>query len=326
MNILKSASAFFGLSNDQTDESHQLMETKFSAHVAQFGLSFGTEAEYNFRLEQFALKDQLIEETNSEQDSYWLAHNMFSTMTDMEYKRMLSRKPSAQNESMVVELDTDESPASVDWRTKGAVNPVQDQGQCGSCWAFSSTAAMEGAHFLKTGKLLKLSEQQFVDCDPQSDGCDGGLEMYAFEYAKKNAQELEKNYPYTGKTGRKCKATKSEELVEATSYAAVPKKSSAQLKAAVALQPTCVSVDASSSKWQMYSGGIYTDKKKTTARDLDHAVTAVGYGSENGQDYWIVRNSWTASWGEEGYIRIADNGDGSGIDGILLDSTRPSTN
>ena len=126
MNILKTASAFFGLSNDQIDES--LMETKFVAHVAEYGLSFGTEAEYNFRLEQFAIKDQLIEETNSEQSDYWLAHNKFSTMTDTEYQRMLSRKPSVQNESKIVELETDESPATVDWRTKGAVNPVQDQG------------------------------------------------------------------------------------------------------------------------------------------------------------------------------------------------------
>jgi len=101
---------------------------------------------------------------------------------------------------MIVELPVDATPVQVDWREEGAVNPVQDQGQCGSCWAFSSTAAMEGAHFLKTTALLKLSEQQFVDCDPQSDGCDGGLEMYAFEYAKENPQELEKDYPYTAKT------------------------------------------------------------------------------------------------------------------------------
>lgn len=110
---------------------------------------------------------------------------------------------------------------------------------------------MEGAHFLATGKLLKLSEEQFVQCDPQSDGCDGGLEMYAFEYAKKNAQELEKDYPYTsgsGKTGS-CKANKAKELVEATTFAHVPKDSSSQLKAAIKKQPTCVSVDAEGSDW-----------------------------------------------------------------------------
>jgi len=169
-------------------------------------------------------------------------------MSEHEYKKMLGKK-SSQNQSNVVELDAEATPKSVDWRTKGAVNAVQDQGQCGSCWAFSSTAAMEGAHFLKTGKLLKLSEQQFVDCDPKSDGCDGGLEVYAFKYAEKNAQELEKSYPYTGKTGRKCKAEKSEEIVKATTFAEVPKKKSAQLKAAIVEQPTCVSVDASDKSW-----------------------------------------------------------------------------
>ena len=322
MNILKQASTFFGLSSEAQDQS--LMESKFAEHVSTFGLSFGTPEEYQFRLQQFAENDAFIEQTNAEQSSYWLAHNMYSTWTQTEFKRLHNRLPSKQNESVIEELPVEGSPDAVDWRDKGAVNPVQDQGQCGSCWAFSSTAAMEGAHFLKTGKLLKLSEQQFVDCDPQSEGCNGGLEMYAFEYAKKNPQELETDYPYTARTG-KCKANKSKELVEATKYAAVPKKSSSQLKAAIAAQPTCVSVDASSRKWQLYSGGIFNDSKRTTERDLDHAITAVGYGSENGQNYWIVRNSWTASWGEKGYIRMADNGDGAGVDGVLLDSTRPTT-
>ena len=251
MNIFKQASAYFGLSEENTKifgAQTPLIETKFMAHVAEYGLSFGTQEEYAFRLQRFAIKDKFIEETNSEQSSYWLVHNMFSTQTDAEYKRMLTRMPSVQNESMIEELPTDNLSSSMDWRSKGAVNKVQNQGSCGSCWAFSSTAAMEGAHFLKTGKLLKLSEQQFVDCDPQSDGCDGGLEMYAFEYAEKNPQELESDYPYKGRDG-KCKANSGKELVEATTYAHVPKKSSSQLKAAINKQPTCVSVDASSSKW-----------------------------------------------------------------------------
>jgi xylem cysteine proteinase len=251
MNVLKTAATFLGLSTDATDESHQLMESKFVSHVSKYGLSFGTEEEYAFRLELFAQMDEHIEKTNSEQSSYWLAHNQFSTLSKSEYKKMLGKKPAAINEDNVVELEESENASSVDWRKHGAVNPVQNQGQCGSCWAFSSTAAMEGAHFLSTGKLLKLSEEQFVQCDPQSDGCDGGLEMYAFEYAKKNAQELETDYPYTSGTGRtgSCKAKKAKELVEATSYAAVPKKSSAQLKAAITAQPTCVSVDAEGSDW-----------------------------------------------------------------------------
>jgi C1A family cysteine protease len=172
-------------------------------------------------------------------------------MTEAEYKKMLGKKPSNTiNESKVEEL-IESSPASIDWRTKGAVNPVQNQGQCGSCWAFSSTAAMEGAHFVKTGELIKLSEEQFVDCVDDCDGCEGGLEMYAFEYAEKNAQELETSYPYkagNGKSGR-CKFEKSEGVVDATTYAHVPKRSSTQLKAAIAKQPTCVSVDAEGRDW-----------------------------------------------------------------------------
>lgn len=131
MNILKQASAFFGLSNEHTDELHALTEAKFMEHVANYGLSFGTQEEYNFRLMIFAENDQYIQKINTEQalvqSSYWLAHNKFSTWSDMEFKKMHNRMPSQpQNESLIVELPTEESPDSVDWRTKGAVNSVQD--------------------------------------------------------------------------------------------------------------------------------------------------------------------------------------------------------
>jgi len=171
-------------------------------------------------------------------------------------------------------LPTDNLSKSVDWRTKGAVNAVQDQGQCGSCWAFSSTAAMEGAHFLKTGKLIKLAEQELVDCDTQSSGCNGGLETWAFEYAKKSGMELGSVYPYKATAGT-CKFSKTKALVNVNSYTAVPKKSVAQLKAAVDVQPTCVSVEADTD-FQFYKSGILNSK--TCGTNLDHAVTAVGYG------------------------------------------------
>ena len=212
---------------------------------------------------------------------------------------------------------------SIDWRSKGAVNPVQNQGQCGSCWAFSSTAAMEGDHFIKTGKLLKLSEQNLVDCDPQSDGCNGGLEMYAFEYLKNHPQELETSYRYRGRT-RHCKYKASKGVVTAESYVHVPKKSVSALMSALEVQPVCVSVDAGGAAFQSYKSGILNST--TCGTDLDHAVTAVGYGVESGVKFVIVRNSWTANWGEHGYIRMSLEVTGNGVCGVLLDSTRPTTN
>jgi len=303
MNIICQAVAYAGIYEcDIIDTSALALEEKFVDHMASYGLSYGTDAEYQFRLEQFAAADAEIQRINADpENTYQVAHNKFSTMTKDEFKRVLGKKAPIEHDS-VTELSTANLTGAVDWRTKGAVNPVQDQGQCGSCWAFSSTAAMEGEHFIKTGTLLKLSEQQFVDCDPQSSGCNGGLEMWAFEYAKKNPQELEKDYPYKARTGR-CSADKSKEVVTATSYTAVPKKSDAQLKAAIDAQPTCVSVEADTD-FQFYSSGILNAKNCGT--NLDHAVTAVGYGTDaSGNQYYIVRNSWGPSWGEKGYIRIA---------------------
>jgi len=297
---------------------------RFSEHVSKFGLSYGTKEEYNFRMEIFAKNDQIIRQRNLDpENTFVLDHNMFSTMTQDEVKKMLGKKDVAATNATTVELATDNLETNVDWRTKGAVNPVQNQGQCGSCWAFSSVAAMEGAHFLKTGSLLKLSEQQFVDCDPQSSGCNGGLEVWAFSYAEKNGLELETAYPYTARTSS-CKASKSKEKVEVTTYSHVKNKSVTQLKAAIAKQPTCVSVDAETD-FQFYTSGILNSKNCGT--NLDHAVTAVGYGTDNGQDYFLIRNSWGASWGEKGYIRLATQKDGqSGVCGVMLDSNYPETN
>jgi len=148
----------------------------FAEHVAAFGLSYGTTEEYLFRQAIFETKEKENQEINANpENTFTVGHNQFSTWTDAEYKRLLGyRAPKNATEIEVKELSTVDLPTSVDWRTQGAVNAVKNQGQCGSCWAFSATAAIEGHHAIQQGQLLSLAEQQLVDCDTSCYGCNGG--------------------------------------------------------------------------------------------------------------------------------------------------------
>lgn len=180
---------------------------------------------------------------------------------------------------------------------------------------------MEGAHFLKTGKLLKLSEQQCVDCADKAQGCRGGFQTDCFEYAEYEAMDLETDYPYTAFSGS-C-WSKTGGPVKAITFATVVKNSAAQLKAAITKQPTSVTIDAGAYPFVHYMSGIITTPECGTK--LDHAVTAVGYGVENNVEYYIVRNSWGPDWGEQGHVRIGIT-DGPGVCGIQMLSSYPSTN
>lgn len=161
------------------------IESKFMAHVSFYGLSFGTKEEYKYRLDIFKKNDaeyNLINDNSS--NTYTVGHNMFSTMTEHEMKKMLGEKDYMYRPQVnATVLSTEGLAASVDWRTTGAVNPVQNQGMCGSCWTFAAAAALESHHQIEGNALIKLSEQQFVDCDDVCYGCQGGLAKYAFEYA-----------------------------------------------------------------------------------------------------------------------------------------------
>jgi cathepsin L len=199
-------------------------------------------------------------------------------------------------------------PSSVDWRNKGVVNPVRDQGQCGSCWAFATTANAESVWAISTGKLLDLSEEFLVDCASgpgyYNMGCNGGQPDSAFKYMINNGQCTEASYPYKAgvtKTAGTCQKCTSAGVSFSSCYDVTPKDQVA-LAAAVSKHPVAIAIEADTRYFQSYSGGILDSTSCGT--NLDHAVEIVGYGSQNGVDYWTVRNSWGSSWGEAGYVRI----------------------
>ncbi len=205
----------------------------------------------------------------------------------------------------------DSLPSSVDWRDKNVVTPIKNQGQCGSCWTFSTTGSIESHNAIKTGKLVSLSESQIVDCDVNGtdSGCDGGLMDDAFKYIMKvGGLETEKNYPYVAED-EKCSFNKDKVVVSITGYKDVTGGENDLKKTIAEVGPVSVGIDASHSSFQFYSSGVYYEPECSTTM-LDHAVLAVGYGTTaNGTDYWIVKNSWGDNWGMKGYIYMARNRD-----------------
>ena len=296
----------------------------FANYLAKYGKSYGTKEEFQFRYEQYQKNMAKVAQYNGQNgNTFRLGINKFTDYTPEEYKVLLGYKP--QSKPMTLEasyLSEENTPASIDWREKGAVTPVKDQGQCGSCWAFSATGALEGHYQISNNKLISISEQQLVDCSHDgNNGCNGGEMYLAFDYASKNKMELESDYVYHAKD-EKCSYEASKGKMEADHFQRVPKNSPAQLKAALANGPVSVAIEADNEVFQAYDGGILNSKECGT--NLDHGVLAVGFGHDEAtnQDYFIVKNSWGQYWGDHGFIKIAAV-DGEGICGIQMDAVYP---
>ncbi|CAG2101481.1 unnamed protein product, partial [Medioppia subpectinata] len=322
-------------------------------------------------------------EADAGQHTYRLAVNQFADWTNTEYRRSLlgyKHRQQPHNVSVYTGTGFAALPDTVDWRTKGVVTPVKNQKQCGSCWAFSAVASIEGQHALSTSKLVSLSEQNLVDCSRAegNEGCEGGLMDDAFEYVIKNKGiDTEQSYPYRA-IDEKCLFKPRSVGATVTGFKDIQSGSESALQSAVAtVGPISVAIDASSFTFQMYSSGVYNDKScgnkqedldhGVTAvgygsalqsavatvgpisvaidassftfqmyssgvyndkscgnkqEDLDHGVTAVGYGVFEGKPYWLVKNSWDTTWGQKGYIFMSRNQDNQC--GIATDSSFPT--
>ncbi|KAF8378180.1 hypothetical protein HHK36_029517 [Tetracentron sinense] len=250
---------------------------------------------------------------NKKDKPYKLKLNKFADMTNHEFKSSYAGskvnhqrmfRGSSRGTGGFMHEKTDNLPPSVDWRKKGAVTSVKDQGQCGSCWAFSTIVAVEGINQIKTNKLVSLSEQELIDCDnTDNQGCNGGLMEYAFEFIKQNKGiTTEQNYPYKAADGSCDAGKENSHAVMIDGHENVPANDENALKKAVANQPISVAIDAGGSDFQFYSEGVFTGDCGT---ELDHGVAIVGYGTTlDGTKYWIVKNSWGPEWGEKGYLRM----------------------
>jgi C1A family cysteine protease len=322
--ILLALSCFnynFNSSRDLSANGMNPIKLAFSKWLIEHGVKFTTPQEFNYRFRVFAKTHAKIEAENNKKLSYTLGHNKFSVLTEEEFiAKYTGLKVPENYERNIVSFDNEGVNADVvDWRAQGAVNAVKDQGQCGSCWAFSAVASIEGAWKISGHALENLAEQQLVDCSTSfgNHGCNGGWMDYGFKYViTSGGLERTADYPYKA-VDQACKFSASKVAGKITGFADVPKNDCKTLLTFAAQGPTSVAIAANAI--MNYRSGVFSNASCGTG--LNHGVTLVGYGHDDkeNKDYYTVRNSWGSGWGEQGYIRM-DRGvqTSSGICGICM--------
>jgi len=331
MRLISTISTFFSL----CVLAKSSLIDRFEDWVHNFEIRFIDETHLTRVFTTWSSNDKFIEEINSMNLTYSLGHNRFSGMDNEEYRYYLGLYGIQQNTNKKY-LETavgGTPPLSVNWVEKGSVTPVKDQGQCGSCWSFSTTGALEGVYYNKYGKLLSFSEQQLVDCDilrngGRDHGCKGGLMDNAFSWIQKNGGLcVELDYPYVsgetnaeGKCQTTCSINSGSSVVDIVDV--MPSSDDAMMNA-LAKNPVSVAIEADEREFQLYKSGVFTGKCGTK---LDHGVLVVGYGTLSGKDYYLVKNSWSENWGDNGYIMLGrgkDFNNGDGQCGVLLQASYP---
>ncbi len=280
--------------------------------MTKYDLDISDGKEFLKRMDIFSDNLRIIENHNAdEKKTFTMGLNKFSHLTHEEWKSQMNfgavPPKLRQNAKVHGEPSTMEGvPDSVDWTSAGAVTPVKNQGQCGSCWSFSTTGSLEGAYYIKNSNLVSFSEQELVSCDTSDNACNGGWMDAAFAWITGNGGlPTEADYPYVSGTGSVPACDTSQKMVSGSapsSFTDVQPGSVSALMSAVAQQPVSIAIQADQPAFQHYTSGVLTSG---CGKQLDHGVLATGYGtSDDGIDYWMVKNSWGPEWGDNGYILI----------------------
>lgn len=296
------------------------IDSEFDSFKKKHGKVYAHKHEHDTKKDIFRHNYRMIQTLNRKNHHYKTAVNHLADWSLQQIGGLRGRIPTKgyNGGKAFVKPVRDDLPDQLDWRLFGAVNPIKDQAICGSCWSFGTTGTIEGTYFVKTGKLLRLSEQQMIDCSWQQgdNGCSGGEDWRAYAYLlAAGGQSLDEDYGgYLGQEG-KCHDKDVDFAVSITGFVNVTVNDVGALEVALFENgPVTIAIDASRPGFSFYANGVYYDEScGNLPENLDHQVLAVGYGTLYGQKYWLVRNSWSTYWGNDGYILMAQKDNNCGV-------------